>query len=69
MTSYKQITLAKTQQLIEKGAQLVEVLPQTEYENEHLPGAIHIPLKTLNEETVSILAKDKPVIVYCHDSQ
>ena len=50
-------------------AQLVEVLPKAEYESEHLPGAIHVPLKKLNRETVSILSKDKPVIVYRHDSQ
>jgi rhodanese-related sulfurtransferase len=30
------------------GAQLVEVLPQTEYEDEHLPGAVNIPLKQLD---------------------
>lgn len=27
-------------------AQLVEVLPAAEYEDEHLPGAINIPLKS-----------------------
>ncbi len=31
--------------------QLVEVLPPDEYEDEHLPGAINIPLKTLDAET------------------
>jgi rhodanese-related sulfurtransferase len=31
--------------LLEEGAQLVEVLPSKEYEEEHLPGAINIPLK------------------------
>jgi hypothetical protein len=31
--------------LVEQQAQLVEVLPAAEYEDEHLPGAINIPLK------------------------
>ena len=31
--------------------QLVEVLPRDEYEDEHLPGTINIPLKTLDRET------------------
>ena len=55
--------------LVEEGAQLVEVLPQEEYEEEHLPGAINIPLKELNRETTARLRRDAPVIVYCHDYQ
>ena len=32
--------------MIGEGAHLVEVLPPTEYEEMHLPGAMNIPLKT-----------------------
>ena len=53
----------------EEGAQLVDVLPREEYEEEHLPGAINIPLKVLNRETIAWLNRDAPVIVYCHDYQ
>jgi integrase len=31
--------------LVEAGAQLVEVLPREEFDHEHLPGAINLPLK------------------------
>jgi len=55
--------------LARDGAQLVEVLPAQEYEEEHLPGAISIPLKTLDESSVTKLNHDAPVIVYCHDYQ
>jgi phage shock protein E len=55
--------------LMREGAQVVEVLPLDEYEEEHLPGAISIPLKTLHEKTASILRKDHPIVVYCHDLQ
>ncbi len=55
--------------LVEEGAQLVEVLPQEEYEEEHLPGAINIPLKELDRETAAPLRRGQPVIVYCHDYQ
>ena len=55
--------------LLENGAQLIDVLPREEYEEEHLPGAISIPLKELNRETISRLQHDVPVIVYCHDYQ
>ena len=59
----------RVQQLLSEGAQLVEVLPQAEYEDEHLPGAISIPLKELNRETARQLRRDQPVVVYCHDYQ
>lgn len=59
----------EVQRLIHEGAQLVEVLPPDEYEAEHLPGAINIPLKQLDRSTTARLAQDRPVIVYCHDFQ
>jgi rhodanese-related sulfurtransferase len=53
--------------LLAQGAQLVEVLPAAEYDDEHLPGAVNVPLKTLGPETVSRLDRSCPVIVYCWD--
>ena len=50
-----------------QGAQLVDVLPIDDYEADHLPGAINIPLKELNPQSVARLRKDRPVIVYCYD--
>ncbi len=52
------------QRLIAEGAQLVEVLPEPEYEGMHLRGAVNIPLKSLNRETTAKLERDRPVIVY-----
>jgi rhodanese-related sulfurtransferase len=49
--------------------QLVEVLPAKEYENEHLPGALSIPLKRLGEVARKELDPSRPVVVYCWDSQ
>ncbi len=55
----------EVQRLIrDERAQLVEVLPPPEYEEEHLEGAINIPLKDLDQRTTSGLDKDRPVIVY-----
>lgn len=51
----------------EKGAQLVDVLPNREYEDEHLQGAINLPLKQLDKETAAQLDRARPVITYCHD--
>jgi rhodanese-related sulfurtransferase len=54
--------------LLDRGdAQLVEVLPSEEYEEEHLPGAINLPLKQLDANTATVLDRERPVIVYCWD--
>jgi rhodanese-related sulfurtransferase len=55
--------------LIDRGAQVVDVLPEAEYDEEHIAGAINIPLKQMSAEGVSVLDRDRPVIVYCHDYQ
>ena len=59
----------EVQRLLAEGVRLVEVLPHEEFEEEHLPGAINIPLKTLDAETTRRLERERPVIVYCHDYQ
>ncbi len=48
----------------EEAAQLVEVLPSQEYQDEHIAGSINLPLKRLNLETAGRLDKARPVIVY-----
>ena len=63
-----QIKRDELQRLVAAGAQLVEVLKLEEYEGEHLPGAISIPLKKLDGETAKVLDRSRPVIVYCWDS-
>lgn len=51
----------------EDSAQLVEVLPKEEFDEEHLEGAIHLPLKQLSAETAQVLDRGRPVVVYCWD--
>ena len=53
----------------EENAQLVEVLPAADYEEEHMSGAINIPLKELDERAPRELERERPVIVYCNDYQ
>ncbi len=48
----------------EEAAQLVEVLPPPEYEDEHIEGAMSIPLKGLDRDAKERLDRDRPVIVY-----
>jgi rhodanese-related sulfurtransferase len=59
----------EVQRLMREGAQVIEVLPREEYEEEHLPGAINLPLKELDAQSAARLRKDRPVVVYCHDFQ
>jgi rhodanese-related sulfurtransferase len=53
----------------EQNAQLVEVLPASDYEEEHITGAINIPLKELDERAPRELERERPVVVYCNDYQ
>jgi rhodanese-related sulfurtransferase len=62
------VDLAELLRLLDRGAQLVEVLPEGEYAEQHLPGAISIPLKTLSADTTASLARGRPVVVYCWDA-
>jgi hypothetical protein len=55
--------------MAEESAQLVEVLPADEFAEEHIIGAINIPLKELDERAPMELDRDRPVIVYCNDYQ
>jgi len=64
----KGIDRHEVQRRIAAGAQLVEVLKPEEYEKEHLPGAINLPLRSLDTKTTAALDHNRPVIVYCWDS-
>ncbi len=64
----REIGRDEVRRLVHHQAQLVEVLPAKEYQQEHLPGAVNIPLKSLTRVAAeSRLNRDRPVIVYCND--
>ena len=60
----KTISRAEAREMIEAGAQLVDVRADHEWEAGHLPGATHIALPELAARTAE-LDKDRPVIFYC----
>ena len=64
----REIDRSEVQRLVEEGAQLVEVLPAKEYAEDHLPGALSLPLRRLEREAGAHLDPSRPVIVYCWDS-
>jgi rhodanese-related sulfurtransferase len=62
------IWLEELLELIDHGAQVVEVLPEDDYAPAHLPRAINLPLRQLDEQHVAVLDRTRPVVVYCWDS-
>jgi rhodanese-related sulfurtransferase len=64
----ERIDAQRVRELMDAGAQIVEVLPEPEYAEEHLPGAINLPLKRLDARTAAQLRRSDPVVVYCWDA-
>jgi rhodanese-related sulfurtransferase len=67
-SSMQDLHRTEVQDLVEKGAQVVEVLPAEEFQAEHLPGAINLPLQKVETEAGKQLDPSLPVVVYCWDS-
>jgi len=64
----REIRREEVRKLVASGAQLVEVLPSPEYEEDHLPGAIHIPLGKIDSQAMELLDRNRAVILYCWDT-
>ena len=47
-----------------KGMMLLDVRSDKEYEQGHIPGAVHVPLADIGDK-VKKLKKDKDLVVYC----
>jgi rhodanese-related sulfurtransferase len=65
----KDINRDEVQRLVANGSQLIDVMPAKEYKEAHLPGAINIPLKQLNKNSIKPLDPSRSVITYCNDFQ
>jgi rhodanese-related sulfurtransferase len=68
------VRIADTQdveRLLAAGAQVLEVLPPSAFEREHLPGAVNIPLPQLTSEEIEAAGLDahRPTVVYCYDHE
>ena len=62
------VDTAGAARLIADGAQLVDVLPVEIYRQEHIAGAVNIPVAEL-AAAPDRLDPSKPVVVYCYDYQ
>lgn len=59
----------EVKRLLQEGAQLVDVLPKSVFEEKHLPAALNIPLTKLDRKSSGALDPGKPVIVYCYNHE
>ena len=58
----------RVRRLMDQGAQIVDVLPAREYGEDHLPGAVNLPLRKIEADATRVLDLRRPVVVYCADS-
>ena len=64
----REISRDQVRMLMDEGAQIVDVLPAGEYSEDHLPGAINLPLRRIETEARQVLDPGLPVVVYCADA-
>jgi rhodanese-related sulfurtransferase len=64
----REVSRQEVQELLEQGVQVVDVLPAEEFEEDHLPGAVNLPLRKIETDARAVLDPSRPVVVYCWDS-
>lgn len=60
----REISREQARQMVEEGAQLLDVRAGHEWEAGRIEGATHLPLPELVERTAEI-DRDRPVVLYC----
>lgn len=51
--------------LVKQGALIVDVRSKMEFDSGHIPGAVNIPLDTLNRNPAQLKDKNQPIITCC----
>lgn len=59
------MALNPIKELINNGATVVDVRTEEEFEEEHYPNAICVPVNEIMERADEIGQKDTPVVLYC----
>ncbi|MDQ4068706.1 MAG: rhodanese-like domain-containing protein [Actinomycetota bacterium] len=65
---FQSVGRERVRQLVDGGAQLIEVLEPRQYRLAHLPGAVNIPAWELTRGRAEELDRNRPVVVYCFDT-
>jgi rhodanese-related sulfurtransferase len=64
----RKVSLDEARAMADDGAQLVDVLPHETFLQEHLPGALNVPLAEISTAK-DRLDPQRPVVVYCYDHE
>jgi len=63
----RRVDAFEARDLIEGGVTLVDVLPPSVFQQEHLPGARSMPLETFDPAHAEEFDRTAPLVVYCFD--
>jgi rhodanese-related sulfurtransferase len=58
------VSAGEAKQIIDSGAQVIDVRTKVEYEAGHIPSSRHIPIADIQGESAT-LDREAPVILYC----
>ena len=66
---YKRLTLMRPDTALDwlnQGAKIIDVRTEREFQQQHLPGVVNIPLDRLREEIGRVApSKDQPLLLHC----
>jgi len=63
-TNSKAVTSSQASSLIKDGAILIDVRTKEEYDENHITGAVNVPLSNIEEGNIDY-DKDTTIVVYC----
>jgi hypothetical protein len=66
-TMIVRVDALEAERLIAGGITVVDVLPAKTFQQEHLPGALNVPLEAFEPSHVASLDKAAALLVYCFD--
>jgi rhodanese-related sulfurtransferase len=63
----RRVDALDAQQMIGDGVALIDALPAEVFQQEHLPGAVNIPLATFEPTRLETYDRAAELLVYCFD--
>jgi rhodanese-related sulfurtransferase len=63
----KRVDALEAQTLVERGVTVIDVLPASVFRQEHLPGALNVPLEQFRPSDVDSFDRAAALVVYCFD--
>ena len=63
----KRVDVDRTMRLVRRGAQLIDVLPASIFEQEHLPSSTSRPFESFDDTTADHIDLSRAIVVYCFD--